>query len=809
MNNRRLNPAVATARASSTAIAAALAVLLHPGAVHAQAAAPAASAHGDDESAADAREAAEEARDEILVVAHRQKGAVASDIPPETTLNSTAVRALGAADLEEVLEDLAPEIKTGRSDPGGKGAPPSIVLVNGQRIAGFSSIRDLPPEAVRRIEIFPEKVALQYGYGPDQRVVNVVLRGHYHALTLLGRDTLAPENWRGIYRAKTDLVRIGETSHWNLDLDYRHEDPIFADSTLPDPAAPPVKDVPAHSLAAQEDRLSISGGATRNIGKVSAELTGRLELDALQSRPGLSEADGALLAQQGEAGRISGPLDRTDRTVSAQTSLTLNGKLADWHWSFIGKLDGSTRQVRTSDATGGDGFAAIQLPPPALFGLRCHSGMATDCVSTASRDATGDVYLNGTLFRMPAGAVTAALRAGFAFSGIRSHSPLDQPETASRSRSEGSAQANVDVPITSKHSPVGKLSLGVNGQARRTSDFGTLSTIGSTVEWSPIEHAQILASFSREQDAPSLMQLGAARLATPDLREFDFTNDDTSIVTRFEGGNGALRRNRSRVANFRLQLTPFRQTKFALSADYTIERIRNPIASITAATPATSAAFPDHFMRNADGTLTAIDVSPVNLARRDRQQLRWGINYTTPFGRPHAMRAGADGQPKPPVRNSFQIALYHTWRFQDDVVLRNGMPRLDLLDGDIISDKGGTPRHELELQTTLSTHAWSAAINAAWQSPTKANAGPTSDDRLTFTQGITFNLRLQINLSEQRWLTHLLPFLRGNLNLSADNLFGAHTKVHDANGHVPLPYTESYLNPTGRTFRITLRKRFR
>ena len=65
------------------------------------------------------------------------------------------------------------------------------------------------------------------------------------------------------------------------------------------------------------------------------------------------------------------------------------------------------------------------------------------------------------------------------------------------------------------------------------------------------------------------------------------------------------------------------------------------------------------------------------------------------------------------MRDSFQIALYHTWRFQDDVVLRNGMPSLDLLNGDIISDKGGTPRHELELQTTVSTSAWSAAINAA------------------------------------------------------------------------------------------------
>ncbi len=269
----------------------------------------------------------------------------------------------------------------------------------------------------------------------------------------------------------------------------------------------------------------------------------------------------------------------------------------------------------------------------------------------------------------------------------------------------------------------------VNGAARQTSDFGTLSTFGSTLEWSPAEHAQILVSFSHEQQAPSLMQLGEATLETPDLREYDFTNDVPSIVRRFEGGNDALKRNTSQVANFRLQYSPFRSTRLALSADYTIERSRNPIVSLTAATPAVTAAFPDHFTRSNDGTLTAIDISPVNIARRDRQQLRWGLNYTTPFGRARPAKGAVTDPPKPPVRNSFQVALYHTWRFQDDVWLRNGLPSLDLLNGDIITDKGGTPRHELELQTTLSTGAWSVAVNAAWQSPTKASAGPISDDR--------------------------------------------------------------------------------
>lgn len=755
---------------------------------------------------ADAAEAIEAAKDQILVEAHRQYGAVATAVPAEATLNAQAIGALGAADLSEVFEDLAPEIKNGDSDAG-KNAPAPIVLVNGQRIAGFSSIRDLPPEAVRRIEIFPEKVALEYGYTPDQRVVNVVLRRDYHALTLLGRYTMAPDDWRGIYRAKADLLRIDENGHWDINLDYRHQDPIFADTTLT--GAGSTASAPAHTLATQSDDLTISGDLTRNLSPLTAELTGRLDLGALQSRLGLSDEDGGLLDQQGSPGLVSGPRYRSDQTVDAQTNLTLNGKLDTWRWSFVGKLDDTTRLTRTYDAADDGRFAAILLPSPALLGDRCAAGTLADCVATDTREASGDFYLNGHLFALPAGPVTAALRTGFAFSGIRSDSPV-APQDATRSRDEGNVQANLDFPITSRHSALGKLSVGVNGEARQLSDFGTLSTFGSTLDWSPVAPVEIIASFRHEEQAPTLLQLGEAALDTPDLRAFDFVTGETSIVQRIEGGNAALRPATSRVANVRIQATPIRSIDLTLSAEYTIDRTRNPIASITAATAAAEAAFPDRFTRNADGYLTALDVSPVNLARRDRQQVRWGLNYSTAFGAPHPASANpAPGATPPMIRNQFQIALYDTWRLQDDVTLRDGQPRLDLLDGDFLSDMGGTPAHQIELQTTLSTRTWSADVNAQWQTRTTTRVGALQDEQLSFSQGVTVNLRLQFNLAYQPWLTHLLPFLRGSLNLSADNVLGAHTTVHDARGTVPLAYGESYLNPTGRTFRITLRKRFR
>lgn len=756
---------------------------------------------------AEAAEAAEAAQDEILVTAHRQHGAVATDIPPEVSFNATVIQSLGAADLQEVFAELAPEIGSG-PDRAAASAGAPIVLVNGQRIAGFSSIRDLPPEAVRRIEIFPPQVALQYGYGADQRVVNVVLRRQYRALTVLGRYTFAPQDWRGVYQAKVDLVRIGENSHWNLDIDYRHQDAITADTTLSGEAmaAGDTMPVPRHTLAAQNDHLTMSGAATRVFGAVSAEVTGSLDLQAVQSRPGLSEEDGDLLAQEGLSNLITGPLSRIDRTVEAQTSLTLNGKIESWRWSFIGKLDDSMRDTRTGAARGTEGLDPILLPSPTLLGRRCRA-TDTGCVSTETRQAGADAFLNGNLFALPAGAVTAALRSGFVVSDIRSASPL--MPLAGRSRDEGSAQANLDVPITARGFALGKLTVGINGAVRALSDFGTLTTIGSTVQWSPVPAVNVLASFRREQQAPSLLQLGEAALDTPDLREYDFATGTTTIVQRTTGGNGDLERQVSRIADVRLQVTPIRAVDLTLSADYMRDRDRNPIASLTAATPATMAAFPDRFTR-ANFYLTALDVSPVNLARRDRQQVRFGLTYSTAFGAARPAGGGSASVAQHPlVRNQFQIALYDTWHLQDDVVLRTGQPRLDLLDGGIISDGGGTPAHQIELQTTVATDAWSIDLNAAWQSPTMATAGALSQDQLIFSQGITLNMRLRINLADQPWLTRRIPWLRGNLNLSADNLLGAHTKVHDAGGIVPAAYSETYVNPTGRTFRITLRKHFR
>ena len=127
--------------------------------------------------------AAEEDEDEgapdiVVTGSRRQPGAVIGDIPPEQQLSPADIRSYGVGSITELLAELTPQTTSGRGAGGGP-----VILLNGRRISGFQEIRDLPTEAIARVDILPEEVALKYGYRADQRVVNFVLRRRFRAVT--------------------------------------------------------------------------------------------------------------------------------------------------------------------------------------------------------------------------------------------------------------------------------------------------------------------------------------------------------------------------------------------------------------------------------------------------------------------------------------------------------------------------------------------------------------------------------------------------------------------------------------------------
>jgi iron complex outermembrane receptor protein len=106
-------------------------------------------------------------------------GAVLGDVPPEVTFSAADVRSYGVSSITDLLTELAPQTTSA------SGGDP-VTLLNGRRISGQGEIRDIPTEAIQRVEVLPEEVALKYGYTADQKVVNIVLRQRFRAHTFDG-----------------------------------------------------------------------------------------------------------------------------------------------------------------------------------------------------------------------------------------------------------------------------------------------------------------------------------------------------------------------------------------------------------------------------------------------------------------------------------------------------------------------------------------------------------------------------------------------------------------------------------------------
>jgi outer membrane receptor protein involved in Fe transport len=159
-----------------------------------------------------------------------------------------------------------------------------------------------------------------------------------------------------------------------------------------------------------------------------------------------------------------------------------------------------------------------------------------------------------------------------------------------------------------------------------------------------------------------------------------------------------------------------------------------------------------------------------------------------------------------------QFGLYHTWRFEDSILIREGVPELDLLNGSATGSRGGRPRHEIEGQAGIFKNGFGARLTANWQSGTEvrglpATGGGTSSD-LFFSDFASVNLRLFANLGQQSFVTKN-PWLRGTrVSIGVNNLFNARPNVRDASGTTPLQYQPDYLDPLGRSVTLSIRKLF-
>src|SRR5512139_4012858 len=133
-------------------------------------------------------------------------------------------------------------------------------------------------------------------------------------------------------------------------------------------------------------------------------------------------------------------------------------------------------------------------------------------------DARGYFGAYGGLAALPAGDATATFRTGIGRTGIDSEATTDGFFTQSDlGRTTLLGAANIDVPVAKRSSSIGRLTANANGSVTHLSDFGSITSIGAGLNWSPVERMNLSASWTREEGPPSLQQLGDPLVETDNV----------------------------------------------------------------------------------------------------------------------------------------------------------------------------------------------------------------------------------------------------------------------------------------------------
>ena len=584
--------------------------------------------------------------DTIVVFGARLLGRVDAPQKPILELEAEDIAAYGVGSIGDLLEALGPSVTTGRGR--GSGGRP-IVLVNGVRVASFRDIRSYPPEAIVKVEVFSEEVAQQYGYSPDQRVINFILKENFSSRELeigYGQPTDGGYSEQEI-EATYLLVNSGRRLNFNVDYEpntaLTEADRGILQVEGPELRLPSDPD-PARFRTLVPDRTSLE--ATANLSIPLGDDDSTLGLNATYER------DESLRLQGLDTVLLTDPAGNSVlRTFNEADPLSVDNKqdLFALGASFTTSVD-AWRVTATADAQRTDSVSLIQSRADtddlisdaaagllaldaSLDGLVSDAGFDRADTSTTSIDSL--VTVRGFPLELPAGDVALTLDAGYQWNRIESADTRNAGVETQLTRGRLSSGANVTIPLTERGGfggALGDLTLNASVGVDDLSDFGTLFdwTLGAT--WGVTDRLSFTINRIQAEAAPSLSQLGSPEIQTFNVSVFDFINNETVLATVITGGNPNLpaQTQKDWKAGFNWELPIMENARF--TADY-IRNTSNDVASgFPVLTPAIEAAFPDRVFRDGAGTLLTLDRRPVTYAEQFTERLEFAIDLRGNLG---------------------------------------------------------------------------------------------------------------------------------------------------------------------------------
>lgn len=545
--------------------------------------------------------------DLILVLGSRLVAQVDAPQPPLLELDAADVSSYGVGSIGELLEVLGPEVSGARGRGGGR----PIVLVNGVRVSSFRTIRSYPPEAIEKVEVFTEEIAVQYGYSPDQRVVNFILKKNYSSREIEAEYAQPFRGGTRTLEGEATYLRLSGPTRLNFNAKLEDSTALteaergIVQSGPVDPAGPDPAEF--RTLIPDSQEIEATANWTTAFGKgESATLNATFERNDSLRFQGLdtfrvTDPDGNPLT-----------VDRRSDTYAAAGGLNLEFGL----WRVDSTLD-AQRTESTS-----------------LIEQRNAAGIDRADSTTNTLDTL--VTARGTPFTLPAGDASLTFDAGFKWNSIESEDTRNPGIVTELDRERFEGGANLTLPLTSRGEDfagaIGDWTLNLGGGVDELSDFGTLTDWTAGLTWGLNDNITLNATYIAREAAPSLSQLGAPEIATPNVQVFDFTRGETVLATVVQGGNPNLLAEKQSDWKFGL----IWQLPFADRATFSVEYVDNSSENISQdfplLTPAIEAAFPERVTRDGEGRLVQVDDRPVTFARQDVRRLQFGLNLSERIG---------------------------------------------------------------------------------------------------------------------------------------------------------------------------------
>jgi hypothetical protein len=738
-------------------------------------------------------------------------------ITPERMLDEDYISGYGLGTVGELLEEITTENGDSGEEP--------VILVNGEPVAGLGEIEDYPPEAVEEVQILPRGSGTRVGASPDRRVYNIVLKRSSDIVAARAGYRVATEGGFTAGRGDLSYTNIRGSRRINGALRLRDESALTeAERDVIQPAGSPADLGRFRTLVPTNDNVRASLTVADKLaswlkGSAAAKLSGTRRDGLL----GLSSDDRAL--------------HQRSRTLTGNAEFSLNATPGDWLISLLGNYDYDRRRT---------------------FNERASGESRTRATATT---AALDLSASGPILDLPAGSLLLTLGANLsrdALDGRYERNLLVTRE--SYTQWTRSATGGFEIPLASAANEflpaLGELTATVEFTTTHVTDIGSFGNQTYSLVWRPADWLRLLGSITTGRTPPSVELLSDPILETSGVRYFDPLLDETVDVTQISGGNPEL--GASRAANRRLSATikPLAKVPLQLTLDYSEFRNQDLITALPPASDLILLAFPERFVRNpATGALTIVDVRPVQFAREDRKEFRYGLNLSLPLGGgpvegglpdesdpprafdlpPDFPGRDRDGDPDPAPgegrwsgrdeagggrggRGGFgrrggggprlQFNLTHRIALESELLIQDGLEPIDLLSRNAIGLGGATrPRHQLDFSMGYAERGRGIRLTGQHKSESFLRLTGGADDQvLRFSPLTTLNLRAFTELGRY---APSVDWLKGaRLSLSLNNILNRRQKVRDEGGVTPLAYQRAYRDPIGRTVEVEIRKTF-